>query len=238
MFLYETIQKNHARFAAHLSEHDFLHRIAAEVCIASLSELLLTPTSILILGHFPLIDTLKQAYPTATYQASDDFHPDLHVAGKYDIIISIGQLQWINEPQDYLSQIRNALNEKGTFYAVFPGDDSFKELHKALVQAEMKLTNGVHQRMIPMISASDALNLLQHTKFTNPLVHVVSIELQHNTLIDLLKDLRHMGGGNPLQDQATFTPKHLFATADQYARRQDSSYIESTVDLVVMIATA
>lgn len=237
MFSYEKIQTNLKRSKPLLTEHAFLHQIAAEECIASLSELSINPTSILILGHFPAFDTLKESYSNATCRVLDGFTTNLEDLPIYDLIISIGQIQWLNHPEDYLNQIRSILNEHGVFYAVFPGEDSFKELHKALVQAEMKLINGAHQRMIPMISASDALTLLQHTKFTNPLVHVVSIELQHDTVVDLLKDLRNMGGGNPFKAQATVTPKRLFALANQYVA-SNSTYIESTVDLVVMIAHA
>lgn len=237
MFSYERIQTNLKRSKPLLTEHAFLHQIAAEECIASLSALPIHPASILILGHFPVIDTLKESYPYATYRVLDGFTPNLDDLPKYDLIISIGQIQWLNNPEGYLNQIRSILNEQGVFYAVFPGEDSFKELHKALVQAEVKLTKGAHQRMIPMISASDALTLLQHTKFTNPLVHVVSIELQHDTVVDLLKDVKHMGGGNPFKAQATVTPKRLFALANDYIA-SDSTHVESTVDLVVMIAHA
>lgn len=235
MFSYERIQTNLKRSDPFLSEHDFLHQIAAEECIASLSELSINPTSIMILGHFPGLMALKENYPNATYHILDGFHPNLQDLPKFDLIISIGQIQWLNDPVDYLNQARTCLHAQGVFYAVFPGEDSFKELHKALVQAEMKLINGAHQRMIPLISASDALTLLQHAKFTNPLVHVVSIELHHDTVVDVLKDLRHMGGGNPLSSPATSTPKRLFALANQYISSQ-SSHVETTVDLVVMIA--
>lgn len=237
MFSYERIQTNLKRSKPLLSDHAFLHQIAAEECIVSISELSIHPDSILILGHFPAIDTLQKNYPHATYRVLDGFTPNLDDLPKYDLIISIGQIQWLNNPADYLNQVRSILNHKGVFYAAFPGEDSFKELQKALVQAEIKLINGAHQRMIPMISASDALTLLQHTKFTNPLVHVISIELQHDTVVDLLKDLKHMGGGNPFKAQATSTPKRLFALANQYIASK-STYIESTVDLVVMIAHA
>ncbi len=237
MFSYERIQTNLKRSKPPLSEHAFLHQIAAEECIASLSALSIHPASILVLGHFPAIDTLKESYPNATYHVLDGFTSNLEDLQKYDLIISIGQIQWLNNPEDYLTQVRHILNELGIFYAVFPGEDSFKEVHKALVQAEMQLINGAHQRMIPMISASDALTLLQHTKFTNPLVHVVSIELQHDTVVDLLKDLKHMGGGNPFKAKATITPKRLFALANQHIS-SNFAYIESTVDLVVMIAHA
>lgn len=237
MFSYDRIQTNLKRYAPYLKDNDFLHQIAAEECIASLSELSFQPSSVLILGHFPDIKALKKSYPNAKYTVLDGFHPDLSNLERHDLIISIGQLQWLNDPLDYLGQLRNLLNEGGVFYGICPGEDSFKELHKALIQAEMKLTNGAHQRLIPIISANDALNLLQAAKFKNPLVHVVTVELQHDSVVDVLKDLKHMGGGNPLQVPATTTPKHLFALANQFATK-DSSYIETTVELIVMIAQA
>ncbi len=237
MFSYERIQKNLKRYQDRISDHDFLHQIAAEECLASLIELSMKPASVLILGHFPLLESIKKIYPDASYRILDGFHPNLQEPQKFDLIISIGQIQWLNDPQGYLFQVQSLLNKHGVFYAVFPGEDSFKEIHKGLIQAEMKLINGAHQRIIPMISASDALNLLQAIKFTNPLVHVVSIELHHDTVVDLLKDIKAMGGGNPFDAPATVTPKRLFALANQYVAI-NSHHIESNVDLVVCMAQA
>lgn len=235
MFSYETIQKNQARFAKLLPEHDFIYQVAAEECMASLSELSITPTSILILGHFPLLETLQTTYAAATIEYRDGFAPEFQAANSYDIIISMGQLQWINDPLSYLNTLKTMLNSDGVFYGIFPGEDSFKEVHKALVKADMTLSKGAPQRIIPMMSASDALNLMQAAKLGNPLVHVVSLELQHNTLIELLNDIRYMGAGNPFSDRSGHkTPKKLFGLADFHLKGRHP-YIESTVDLVVMI---
>lgn len=238
MFSYETIQRNQARFAKLLPEHDFIYKAAAEECIASLSELFLNPSSILILGHFPLLETLQANYPSATIDYRDGFVPEFQATDTYDIIISTGQLQWINDPLSYLQIIKTMLNSNGVFYGIFPGEDSFKEVHKALIKADMTLSKGAPQRIIPMISASDALNLMQAANLGNPLVHVVSLELQHNTLIELLNDIRYMGSGNPFSDRSGHkTPKKLFALADFHLKGRHP-YIESTVDLVVMIGRA
>ena len=126
MFSYERIQTNLKRSKPLLSKHAFLHQIAAEECIASLSPLSIHPASILILGHFPAIDTLKESYRNATYRVLDGFTPNIDDLPKYDLIISIGQIHWLNNPEDYLNQVRNILNHKGVFYA-FPGEDSFTE---------------------------------------------------------------------------------------------------------------
>lgn len=235
MFSYETIQKNHARFAKRLPDHEFIYQVAAEECIASLSELSLTPASILILGHFPSLETLQTIYAAASIEYREGFNPDINAANTYDIIISIGQMQWINDPLSYLTTLKSMLTSDGVLYGIFPGEDSFKEVHKALIRADMVLSKGAPQRIIPMISASDTLNLMQAANIENPLVHVVSLELQHNTLIELLNDIRYMGAGNPFSDRSGHrTPKKLFALADFHLKGRHP-YIESTVDLVVMI---
>ena len=238
MFSYDMIQKNQARFAHLLPEHDFIYNVAAEECLASLSELSLTPISILILGHFPLLETLQSTYPSASIDCREGFVPDISTTNTYDIIISIGQLQWINDPLSYLTTLKSMLNSDGVLYGIFPGEDSFKEVHKALIKADMTFSKGAPQRIIPMISASDALNLMQAANIKNPLVHVVSLELQHNTLIELLNDIRYMGAGNPFSDRSGHkTPKKLFGLADFHLKGRHP-YIESTVDLVVMIGRA
>jgi SAM-dependent methyltransferase len=238
MFSYETIQKNQARFAKLLPEHDFIYQVAAEECMASLSELSLHPSSILVLGHFPLMEALHATYLSASIDYREGFSPDLNVETTYDIIISMGQLQWINDPLTYLNTLKNMLNSNGVFYSIFPGEDSFKDVHKALIKADMTLSKGAPQRIIPMISASDALNLMQAAHLGNPLVHVVSLELHHNSLIELLNDIRFMGAGNPFSDRSKHkTPKKLFAVADFHLKGRHP-YVESTVDLVVMIGRA
>lgn len=238
MFSYDTIHKNQARFADRLSDHDFMYQVASEECSASLTELSITPTSILILGHYPGVEALKTAYPTATITHQSGFIPQLSSETTYDIILSIGQLQWINDPLSYLKTIKTMLALNGVFYGIFPGEDSFKELHKALIKADMILTKGACQRVIPMISASDALNLMQAAHIGNPLVHVVSLELQHNTAVELLNDIRYMGAGNPFSDRAShFAPKKLFSLTDFHLKGRHP-HIETTVDLVVMIGQA
>ncbi|MDP3936071.1 MAG: hypothetical protein Q8Q56_03705, partial [Alphaproteobacteria bacterium] len=151
MFSYDMIHKNQARFAKLLPEHDFIYQVAAEECMASLSELSLKPSSILILGYFPLFETLQTTYATSTIEYREGFVPDINTETKYDIIISIGQLQWINDPLSHLTILKSILNSDGVFYGIFPGEDSFKEVHKALIKAEMALSKGASQRIIPMI---------------------------------------------------------------------------------------
>jgi SAM-dependent methyltransferase len=238
MFSYDTIHKNQARFADYLPDHDFMYQVASEECSASLTELSITPSSILILGHYPGIEVLRTAYPAATIDHQPGFIPQISAETTYDVILSIGQLQWINDPLSYIKNLKTMLAPGGVFYGIFPGEDSFKELHKALIKADMILTKGASQRVIPMISASDALNLMQAAHIGNPLVHVVSLELQHNTAVDLLNDIRYMGAGNPLSERAShFAAKKLFALTDFHLKGRHP-HIETTVDLVVMIGRA
>lgn len=235
MFSYETIFHNQHRFKSYLNDHDFLFKVAAEECMASLTESTLTPNSVLVLGYFPLLDTLKHRYPNATIDTYPQFTPVIPTQTKYDLIISLGQFQWINDPEHYLKTLYSILNPNGFFYGIFPGEDSLKELHSALIKAEMVLTKGAAQRIIPMISASDTLQLIQLAKFSNPLVHVVSIELQHDSIFELINDLRCMGVSNPLMNRSKiFAPKKLFSLADHHLKRKHDC-VETTIDLVVMM---
>jgi NADH dehydrogenase [ubiquinone] 1 alpha subcomplex assembly factor 5 len=235
MFSYDVIFQNHRRFQSVFKQHDFIFKVASEECLESLSELQIAPTSILILGHFPLIEQLQQTYPNATINYKPEFNPTLETTSTYDLIISIGQFQWINDPITYLNTIKSILKPKAVFYGIFPGEDSFKALHKALIKAEMVLRNGASQRIIPMVSASDTLSLMQAAAFKNPLVHIASLELHHNTIYDLMNDIKGMGGSNPLSDRPKeFAPKKLFSLANSYLIERKND-IESIIDLIVMI---
>lgn len=235
MFSYDIIHYNQRRFASSLPNYNFIFKVAAEECLASLSQLNLHPSSILVLGHFPLLKQLYTLHPQALVDYRDGFHPDLKLTQTYDIIISIGQLQWHNNPIGYLNALHTALTSKGAVYVIFPGENSLKELHTALVNAEILLTQKASQRVIPMISASDALRLMQTAQFTNPLVHVTSIELQHDSIFDLMQDVRNMGASNPMTDRATsIPPKKLFSLADSSLKKRQA-FIKSSIDLVAMV---
>lgn len=234
MFSYDIILNNQKRFQSLFPECDFIFKVAAEECLGSLPELQISPTSILVLGHFPLMSALQETYPDAAIKYKPEFTPLIDTVLSYDLIISVGQFQWINDPVAYLNAIKSILNPKGVFYGIFPGEDSLKNLHEALIKAEMVLRKGASQRTIPMISASDTLSLMQAATFTNPLVHVVSLELHHTTIHDLINDIRGMGGGNPMSNRPKdFAPKKLFSLANSYLTER-KGYIESIIDLIVM----
>lgn len=234
MFSYDTIINNQYRFQSVFHDYDFIFKVAAEECLGSLEELQISPTSILIQGHFPLLPELQQTYPKAIIDYKPGFNSLIEISSSYGLIISVGQFQWINDPVAYLNTIKSILNPNGIFYGIFPGENSFKALHDALIKAEMVLRKGAAQRTVPMISASDTLSLMQIAAFANPLVHVVSLELHHNTIYDLMNDIRGMGASNPLSDRPKqFAPKKLFSLANSYLT-QRKNYIESIVDLIVM----
>jgi hypothetical protein len=217
-----------------MSQHDFLFKMAADECLSSLSETNISPQSILILGYFPLMAELGKAYPASTIQYCPNFTSDIHTSQVYDLILSIGQLQWINDPITYLNTFNSILNVNGMLYGIFPGEHSFKNLHEALIQAELTLRNGANQRVIPMISASDTLSMLQISGFTQPLVHITSLELHHHSINELMDDIRSMGGSNPLDQRSKyFAPKALFSLANTLLTKQQHP-LKTPVDLITM----
>lgn len=237
MFDYEVVKKNYNRSKPYINNHNFLHEIAAQELIDVIEGLTIAPKNILVLGHFPLLSSLQKQFPDAQIHNEDSFLP-IPPKQQYDIIFSVGQLQWLNDSLEYIKSLKMQLTNNGCFGGVFPGEDTFANLRKAFIHADMAVLNGANMRINPTISASDALQLLLACGFKDPLVHVSGVELKHTSIFDLVLDIRHMGGSVALKDRRKeFTPKKVFESAERHLKR-NKDHFYTQVDLVVMVGHA
>jgi SAM-dependent methyltransferase len=237
MFDYQVVKQNYQRAKPQIKEHGFLYEIAAQEIMDALSGLNLKPSSVLVLGYFPHVRLLQKQFPLANIAQLDGFVSDLP-SNQYDAIISLGQIQWMNDPISYVSQLKALLSPGGFLGCVFPGENTFITLRQALITADMRVLGGAHLRVNPTISASDALLFLQSQGFKDPLVHISTVELKHNSIYDLMVDIRNMGGCNATKERRnTFTPKSVFNAVDVLLKAKQG-YISTPVDLVVMIGHA
>lgn len=234
MFDCEVVTKNYNRSKPYINDHNFLHEIAAQELIDATEGLTIVPKNILVLGHFPLLQALSQRFPNAHIENVEAFTTD-PLKQKYDVILSVGHLQWVNAPLEYIINLKNNLNTEGCFGCVLPGEDTFANLRKAFIHADMDVLGGANMRVNPTISASDSLQLLQAAKFKDPLVHVSGVELKHTSVYDLVLDIRNMGGSVALKDRRReFTPKKVFDAADIYLKG-NKDHFYTLVDLIVMV---
>ena len=120
----------------------------------------------------------------------------------FDLILSAGSLQGVNDLPGALIQARRALRPGGLFLAAFVGGASLHELRHALIEAELLSDKGVAPRMLPMVDAREAPGLLQRAGFINPVVDVAAVMLRFRDPRALLRDVRGMGEGNILAERS------------------------------------
>ena len=132
--------------------------------------------------------------------------PDIVADGAYlpiqpnsvDLVVSIGQLQWVNDLPGCLLQINQLLKPDGLLLALIPGGDTLFELRTALDNVAMQRHGGMSPRISPMLGVQDAADLMQRAGFALPVVDVERIQVSYSSLIKLMADLRAMGQTNAL----------------------------------------
>lgn len=147
----------------------------------------------------------------------------------HDCIISLFNLHRDEHPQNQLQEILQRLKPDGLFIGVLFGDGALKELKQAMVNTEMSLTNGCHQRTIPLMTKQQAGALLQEAGFALPVIDSETINVGYRNINSLYKDLRAMGETNSLMDRdKTILPKHFFSNVeDEYKKNffEDKKYL-------------
>lgn len=146
----------------------------------------------------------------------------------FDLIVSNLNLHHINEMPRFLLQVKDALKPGGMFIATFFGEENLAQLHRTIFETENEIYGGISPRMIPTIDVKTAANLLQKAGFTNPVANLEAIDVSYENPYNLLKDLKHMGQGNIMQQRSRkffnrrFLQKLLYNYRAQHAIDDDS----------------
>ena len=141
--------------------------------------------------------------------------------GSLDLIVSALALQFVNDLPGTLIQIRRALKPDGLLLAALIGGDSLTELREAFAQAESEIEGGVSPRVAPFADVRELGALLQRAGFALPVVDSDRLTVRYNSVLDLMRDLRHMGATNVLTERRRKPLKRatLYRLAEIYARR-------------------
>lgn len=137
----------------------------------------------------------------------------------YDLIVSVMDLQVVNDVVGYLSRIRAHLVPDGLFLAAFPGNMTLTELRQAFLTAEVELTGGAAAHVAPFILLGDAGGLLQRSGFALPVTDVESHRVRYASPVALMAELKALGAANPLAQRrpGLMPPRHLARAAEAYA---------------------
>lgn len=129
----------------------------------------------------------------------------------FDLIISNYYLHLSNNFDLLLKNINYSLNNNGFFIATLPGINTLNELKSSMIEADLEIYGGVHQRFMKLYSIEKINDLLKKNKFKDPIIERDTLKLYYNNLYDLLKDLRYMGNSNTYRDRkSTFENKNYF----------------------------
>lgn len=136
-------------------------------------------------------------------------------------IISVLDLHLVNDLPGTLVQIERALMPDGLFIGVMLGGGSLQELREVFLQAESELTGGASLRVAPFADVRDLGSLLQRAGFALPVVDADHVTVRYAHMLDLLRDLRHMGWANPLTGRSrNFLRRDVLMRAGElYAER-------------------
>lgn len=166
---------------------------------------------------FKVISTL---IPVAGFVSADPEHLTLP-ATDYDLIVSLLDMQTVNDVPGFLGNLRRHLAPDGLLIAAAIGGKTLTELRDAFLAADVEMLGGVAPRVAPMIDVRDAGALLQRAGFALPVTDLETHIVRYGSPLALFDDLRALGATNPLasRDPRPLSPRHLMRATEIYGER-------------------
>jgi len=203
------------RAASRFAEADYLHRLAADELIERLDFVKRDFRRALDLGCAGgyLTRRLRERGLEVTpcdpgggfarrargVQGDEDRLP--FADGAFDLVVSIGALDSVNDLPGALLLVRRALRPDGLFLGAFAGAGSLPRLRRAMLAAD-EAEGGAAARIHPQIDVRAAGDLLGRAGFALPVVDVQPVDVRFRSLMDLVRDLRAMGATNLLAERS------------------------------------
>ncbi|MFN4015595.1 MAG: methyltransferase domain-containing protein [Reyranella sp.] len=126
--------------------------------------------------------------------ADEEFLP--FAAGRFDLVMSAMDLHWVNDLPGTLIQIARILKPDGLFLGALLGGATLWQLRQVLAAAESEIDGGLSPRVSPFADLRDAAALLQRAGFALPVADSETIEVEYESALALMRDLRAMGESN------------------------------------------
>jgi NADH dehydrogenase [ubiquinone] 1 alpha subcomplex assembly factor 5 len=142
----------------------------------------------------------------------------------FDLIISAGVLDEVNDLPGALTLARRLLRPDGLFLAGFVGGGSLPRLRGALLAADMAAGTGVSPHVHPLVDLRAAADLLVRAGLNLTVTDGERLTLRYRSLAGLLDDLRGAGASNILHARARtpVTRQWLAAANDAFAGQADA----------------
>lgn len=168
------------------------------------------------------------------------FNPEAPVlpGGDYDLVVSLLDLQAIDDVPGYLASIRRAMRADGLFMGAALGGASLGELRQAWLSAEAGLRGGAVPRVAPMLDIRDAGMLLQRAGFALPVTDIETHELRYADPLALMREIKALGASNPLVERTgrPVTRALLMRAMEEYQRAAGlpDGRVRATIEIVWM----
>ncbi len=119
--------------------------------------------------------------------------------GPYDLIVSLGELDTVNDLPGALILLRAALAPGGLLLATMTGAGSLPKLRQVMLAAD---GDRPAPRIHPQLEDRAASALLQRAGFTRQVVDHHALEVRYGALSRLVSDLHDQGLGSVLADRS------------------------------------
>lgn len=172
-------------------------------------------------------------------QADEDALP--FDPASFDLIVSAGALDTVNDLPGALIQCRRALRPDGLFLAGFVGAGSLPKLRTAVSAADEAMGGAVPARFHPAVDVRSSGDLLSRTGFVLTVADAEPLDVGYGSVFRLIEDLRGMAATSQLADQRPpwFGRARLAALADAFAGQADADgRVREHFELVFMTGWA
>ncbi|WP_213979313.1 methyltransferase domain-containing protein [Sphingomonas sp. dw_22] len=156
------------------------------------------------------------AAASGAIQADEDRHP--FPEASFDLVISAGVLDSVNDVPGALALAQRALRPDGLFLGAFLGAGTLAALRASFLAAE---ADRPVARFHPQIDVRAAGDLLGRAGFALPVADVETLAVRYAGLPNLIRDLRGMAATNLLPGAPPLSRATLLAAAEQFAGRAD-----------------
>lgn len=190
-----------ARRGAGKQDAYWLHRRAAEELLDRLDLVARPFARMLELSADPWLGDRLAERGLEVVRAEEETLPALE-AGSFDLAVSVGLLDTINDLPGALALVRRGLKPDGLFLAAFAGAGSLPRLRQAMRVGESAEGRDPSPRIHPQIDVRAAGDLLTRAGFALPVADREVVEVRYASLPRLVSDLRLTGGTNILAQRA------------------------------------
>lgn len=217
------VRRNRDRAAPGWRTHDFLHKEMTERLVERLAEVRRDFPLVLDLGCYggtlaprllahrgverviqadfsPKMARCAAANGQAALAADEEVLP--FAPQSFDLVVSLLDLQWVNDLPGSLLQIRQCLKPDGLFLAALIGGDTLHELRSSLMLAEIEISGGAAPRVSAFAQLRDVAGLLQRAGFALPVADRDALTVSYGDPLKLLAELRGMGAANALVERS------------------------------------